>query len=877
MLRLGLGVLAVVALEVLKKPLPDWRMEFPESGPAADAPAQSVERFLCLNLAEFARYLDRLVDYGLHGIRDNPQESSDSTRREPTSDDVVHLRLQLRNLVGKFSSLQKWAQISGFAAGKQAAGHINLDAVASEICRRNALEWTGVEAKTPTPHTVREMGAEGPSSRDPLAIKRDWFQTLLSLTSRASDAVARRGPSVSTPAQMDLLKIADSALKLKRAVLVEWANVVGAILSIGDRQTQRAIDLMFNCLMQHQRARKKKDWKAVDLETLKWLVERMKSARTGDYFAYRQVNGFTESSKGGRWSPLFFGPTHKEMIQCLLSDLTCRGCGKFHLQDTTPVFVPETEMEMFPPVKCPHCGMENCAGQRSHRLAACRGLGKSTEGRHSLAYRIGLYISRDYIPEVMLLAWTKEEAKKRKRLLQDIMRRAAHRLIFPEAVPEQKQPAEAMTVQGIDRAIAQCYGILSVPPGAHVDIAQADDVVNADNTFRTPAMMPVINDKMDNVIAYSDKPWTVIDWLTTVWRIGDADDKLEQWAVSQPDKWNNLVIAAGGPEPVHDESGKVVRKPWWSPWKERWAEDDLQRLYERDPFAYQRAMMMVRVSDADVVFRGFRFYVKTTDPLFEACPKEFLANVPVVDEAETASWPGVLGVDLAYTLEQDANSRSSRTCSTLVRVHPWTKDKCVICSSGSYIPPSEQFNYIETEGIRHRKPDIEIESDKGVKELIDRLAEKGFDVDLYNPAKYGDKRMRKVPLAMDVSAGRIVFPGKLKQVESGIGWTVVASPDISGKHSLMDDLLLYPSKVGDFLDSMEIACRIAEERYGGLPIEPPAGPRGEPSEFKKWRDSVYETPKKPDGVLAEVDEFVGDIGRDLEAAGIIGEYLGESD
>ena len=877
-------------VDVTNKPrIRDWRQVFPDGPPPAGSPASQIELYLSLRFYELVRWCDRAIDYALRGVPEKDKKGV-KHRRPATDEDLARVKPHLTSIDRTFRELEHWRTVHGYTPDEATIEDIDLDALATEVCRRIQVEWPGAEAKTPLGKERMRVGVEGPTSKHPLAQKRAWFLNLHSTAMKQSDSLSQKSGefekqlrdgktspdwtkkevsenAASVKVQRQMVTVAFKALKHKSTIVAAWGRLLGAVFDQKDVKQQRAIDLLANVVAHRQRTwMKLKDWRRPRLGTLKWLIATMKAAREGDYYAYRDCNGFTESSKGSRWVPLFMGDAHRTMIQTLLSDMICKGCHKFHLQDQTPIWNEGTGMEYVPPVTCPYCGLEDCAGPRCHRLAACRGLGKSTEGRMTFAFRKGIHLRRDYVPDSIILSGTIDEAIKRKRIIVEIMRRAAHRLIFPQAVAHAAPSAKVLTVVGIDRPIVNCYGIKSLPAGSHVDDILADDVVNEDNVFRVPADMIVVGRKLSNVLRYSDKPWTVIDWLTTVWKVDDPDHELEKVAERQPDRWVNTIIAAGGPDPVYDESGEVLKKPpWWSPWLERWDEDALKALHDEDEFAYQRAMQMIRVSDKDCIFHGFHFYITDADPLLKEVPEEYLKECNLVKRTDLASWNHVAGFDLAFTAAEKANSQTSRTATTVLAVDPYSKNQYVRWSNAQYLEPSEHEGYVVQTWTQYHRAEIVIETDHAVSELVDRLRDQGCSVDTYTPGKYGAKAYRKYPLAVNVNSGRILFPGRLARNTVQGGWTVEPMPWLqSDKRGLLDDLKIFPAKLGDNLDSLEVASRMAEEYYGGPAEERPDTKTETRNEMQEWRDSFYKDAKEDEDELAEAMAMLGDGSDDME-------------
>ena len=847
--------------------LDDWRKFFPEAGPSPDAPASDVERFLLLRYAQLALFCDRIIDYALHGVWDDPQDKVHRERRDATQDDCERLRSETLNIRSQFTTLKRWSTlVSGDDEPVGIDRDADLDALASEICRRIGKPWTGASATTKK-RVV--FGVEGPSSSAPLGVKLAFFQRQYGDLSRQSDCLGRRSRDCDTPAKRTLLKIADNAIKTKRDTLTERSKAIGALVERGTSDTQRAIDSFTVAITLRQRAMRMKNHKVPKLPTLKWFVKHARAARAGDYLSYRALNGYTESSAGARWSPLHTGKEHLRMIRDRTADLRCKKCGKYHCQNQTPVYDPELDIEVAPAVTCPNCGLKDCAGQRFHRIAAFRGMGKSTEGRMELGYRTSLYIHRDYVPEMALVGANEDEAHKRQRLVVNVMRRPAHRVIFPRAVPRPNQNVSFVRVQGIDQAVIVFYGIESIPPGMHPDAWYFDDVVNEHNTFAVPAKMETVRSKMNNVVNFAMKPWSTLDWDTTVWRVDDPDHDLERESEQHPDVWTNFVSACNGPQA---RDGKPA---WFCPWQEMFLVKVLQRLWDRDELAYRRSMMLERVTAQDICFQRASAYITDRDPLLGSCPSEFLKECHVIRYDEMLSWPHVAGWDLGFTAEDKADRKRSKTAGATLAMDPARKIKYFRDILAVFIAPSEHEGLIEKKAHDFRNADIFIETDKTVTEIVERLRSRNLMVDTYNPSTLGDKKMRKFPVAADFNSGRAMLPGCLKchagsDPTNPSSWEVVLTREGAKAWNAMR---VFPSRTGDVLDAIEIADRMAEQYYGGDPEPEVAEKTAEQVPALGTWGAMRRSQPEPMTDADALDAVVGNLDDDLVAAGVLGDPL----
>lgn len=448
------------------------------------------------------------------------------------------------------------------------------------------------------------------------------------------------------------------------------------------------------------------------------------------------------------------------------------------------------------------------------------------------------------------------------------MRRGAHWLVFPEAVPRPKQPKQELVLES-GQVILVAFGIESVPPGEHCDYIECDDIVNERNTFHVPALMAIVQQKLDDVLDYSGVPWTVLNWNTTAWRIGDPDNQLEDYAKAHPEDWVNCVIAAGGPEPQYDERGNVVKEAFWSPWPTRGTMTvaALRARYEKNHFAYERNMMMRRLSEEDVCFKKVDLYVRDDDPFFPKCPKVILEACHVVKADALAAMPRLLGVDLAFTGEQQRRKdprkyrRRSQTAFQGARINPATKNMYLDFKHAEFLAPSEHEATIASLVAEGAYEAVGIETDKTVSELLDTLAERGVYVQQYTPSGMGAKSYRKWGPAAAFNCGRAMLPGRLKfagldgmRHEDAENWEVIPQ---AGWGEQKNDMLVFPLRETDEIDALEVLIRTANQLYGAETEPPQKEVAAEKNldRVSQWRRDAMKPKEEPgDPLIDELEE-----------------------
>ena len=796
-----------------------WREDFPAEGLSAEAPLAEKRRYFQLRYAALFARLDAVVDAVLGG---------DAL----TASDIQGFRLEQRGVLGQLETLREQAKTLGAVvlADAKSRGR-DLDALAGAVSERAGFVWEKKAAE----EVSEEYPPEGPPASASLASKKGFFQQQLVLLSGRTDALRQRGEHARAGGELrgHACQVAQDILRVQLNIIRELRRILGAVPQKPSTTSRTEVDLLAGEVRQRQRLEGLTDWETVCLEGVAGYIEDIRLARRGDFNAYLRLVGRTDSSTDERPTPLDLSENHHKMIHSRMADLMCarveqdaegkvvrRGCGKFHLQDVTPRWDAKTGVQRVPAVTCPHCGLVDCAGPKRHRTAACRGLGKSSISQLGIAFRVGLSLWREYEPEWVLIGSNQKEAKKRLQRVAKIMRRPGHQLAFPNAVPYSKPPGFQLRLKGRDTASVYAHGIESMPPGTHGDGIEGDDLVNEDNTFRVPAKMRMIRSKINNVITYSDLPWTVMDWDTTVWRAGDPDEELETYALNHPTEWTNLVITAGGPDAdnPHDYS-----KGFESPWPSRWSRRDLYLQWDKDDLAYRRAMMMERVSESDIVFHRVPLWISRSDRAWSRCPEKFRSGeqYPVLGDAKSLAaqgWVVAIGVDLGFTgAEQDVRNRSKTGIVVSIIDALETKRKFVLYAWEDYIRAGQHEAKILEVARAYGAKYCFIEADKAVIELVEKLQRGGLEVETYSPSGKefgGSKIFRKLSIAADFNEGRAFVGGHIEFSRSE--WTVLP---LRYHGPLRQAALAYPSRQSDVLDACEIVFREQDKFWGGAPQE----------------------------------------------------------
>jgi hypothetical protein len=529
-----------------------------------------------------------------------------------------------------------------------------------------------------------------------------------------------------------------------------------------------------------------------------------------------------------------YAECHKRYLQHATTFLRCKVCGRFHLGAIWPVTSLDEEGRVrrwVKPVTCPHCGKKNCAGPRKSFSHCPRGTGKTELQKLVVAYFIGYCKAHGYTPECMVVCQNQDEAKKRLAMVHATMLMNGHQACFPESVPNRKPPGVALKMKRESNAVLMAYGIDGVPPGFHGDLIWADDVCNMNNTMLKPSMMPKVIEKWENVVEYSQQPWTILAWDSTPWRENDLDHKLEMRARANIIaaltsnavlEWSFLYDPWADDNPIYNEDGVQVLAPFQSLWPEKWTPEALQALFEADPIAYQRAIRLKRIADHDVAFQRFHFWVPES-AYRKDCPPAIMQNIPVMGEDFWKDWPIYAAIDAGFT-GADAKDKKGRSKTGVVigAVDPVSKNIFTLWGVEEYVAAGDHLERFQGIFEQYKVRTVALEIGAALSEVVRHFEKAGYIIDRYNPSDKiygGSKEMRKMALAQDVNQGRFLFMGCPQFGKSS--WKIDGSltPQwsiwpASYHKPLVEACLVFPAEKRDLLDAMEMLCRTARKFHG---------------------------------------------------------------
>ncbi len=527
-------------------------------------------------------------------------------------------------------------------------------------------------------------------------------------------------------------------------------------------------------------------------------------ARRGDFAAYIRLNGFDASGKR-----LVVAECHKRLMAHYSSDLTCTNCGASHCQDASRQG-PDAELL---PVTCPACGQENCAGPRNLHVEGPRGSGKTAFAQLWLAFRLGLDLYHDIRPQALIIGANADEAAIRCVAVAMIMRRKRHTACFgKKATPLAKHPKRNIVFKSKEPALVFAYGILGVPPGMHVDYIWLDDICNQNNTMLKPSMMKKITEKYTNVVAESDLPWSVTNFIGTPWRTGDLNSFLRKFANARPESWRRLTITSGGPDD---------KPPFWSFWPERFSPRTLEEKYDLDPRAYRRAFMMQEVLDEEIVFKNIHFYVQDSPdrPLTQS-QKAVIGRSPILRvKPHETKWPRILALDPGFTgAESNTKNRSkSGICVFGYNLDEWRI--YTFYAEEDYWAPRHLKKKVLQLCRQYRVDTLAIEKGGAQIELINWFEDRGLTVLPYNPTLYGSKELRKMPIADAVNSGQVVLRGYTPiHRRDGTQFSELTLMAVPGQSSLYEGLMIFPAELRDIVDAFEIGIRTLFDLHGQRPV-----------------------------------------------------------
>lgn len=532
------------------------------------------------------------------------------------------------------------------------------------------------------------------------------------------------------------------------------------------------------------------------LKRVESILGRIKLARQGHFLAWLSLNNYTRDSSETMPEPLELTQTHRDMIACLQADLLCPRCGRYHLSNPRSATI-----------RCRRCGYKGPIGPRYHWINAPRGFGKTELAEKSFAFRIGLALYHGLTPRAFVIGGNVDEGVLRMARVKAVMRGSGNAACFGESVvPQDKQPARTLKVKGRpDTILAQAYGILSVPPGHHVDLILMDDIVDAKNTLIKPGLMYQVNDQYKNVVAKSCKPHTVQDYVGTPWRVGDVNSILREFAAEHPKQWRALKVACGGPD-----------EDFSSPWPERFAPEDLRAEYDLDRRAYERGYMMRELDDSEIAFREIQFWTyRAKEKAKDAAHAQALMQCQTVaGSIRNKGWTIVVGVDpgFAWVMKQGRSRCGIAVEAWSPPDDSWAHGRgYLLYAHEDYMDPGTLKQEVLSLCRTYNTQYLGLENSAVA--LVDWFEERGITVFPYNPidpAYGGSKGFRKLTLATDVNDGTVLMRGVAR---SSDGRPVIEPhADVARLHEAMR---LFPAQCPDILDAAEIAHMTCKLHFAG--------------------------------------------------------------
>jgi len=546
-------------------------------------------------------------------------------------------------------------------------------------------------------------------------------------------------------------------------------------------------------------------------------------ARHGNFLSYLRLNGFRLDSTVANPQPLRVGdPFQKRLVALYVADLICcrverdgegrvvkHGCGKFHGIITHKIVQDKNGQPRLEPVTCPHCGMEDCAGPRKHAGVMPKYTGKTQVFvAHGVPFRLGLDALAGFRPHFVVISANQEEAERRKKDIESVLRRPMHEIIFGRAtVPKKRSPAKSTRCEGWVDTIGEYFGWEKVPNGVRPAHWIWDDASNINTSILRPADGVKVRLKLESTVLQSTDPWTVIDIHGNICTPNDANSAARELAGREPGLWTGIDTWVTGEYPDFS-----------NPWPEVWSKDWLCELYRSNPREFERVMMGKPLSSAEMPFQKFRFFTSGNkwDKIAPAIRDHVMKqdNPYILSENPKLALGRIrlLALDLAFTGEGSADSKKNRsqTAALVGELDPKTHNILVLAGKAGYVAAGDHLAYcsslIETYGIR----DLVMEPLGAQKEVIAAARQAGFVVHEYDPTTMGSKQYRKLPVADAINSGRVLLPGWPCIQFDAKGEMIVQE----GMRWLYDALRLWPAGPKDPVDALEILVRTMWKLYG---------------------------------------------------------------
>lgn len=824
---------ALEGLALAERQTEDWRSLYGASGPSADAPLPDRQNYLRLRYSEILN-VARLT------IIDILERKS-----IPDFAEASRIGMVERRLSGELPLMKQQSRTLRASSGPEKVDAVDIDAVAAAYLRREGLEVS----EEPAPIGERPRGV--PHFDDPPVVRREWALAALGAQKLLSDRLAKvaADPIWSTSSGgRTAIKAGQRLLGVIVGCIRDLSTLM-AVTCLGSRREDAVRKVAVDDLEAEVRARQTMagmtDPGRPRPETVAEIVRAVKAAREGDFWAYFPFVAYNQRSQ--ERIPYELTPEHRRMYRAHLAHLTCKRCGEWHMQSWVPKYDAALGAPRVAPVTCPKCGLEDCAGPKDHFIHAPRGFGKTEAASICGVYHGALMQHRGYRGESLVVGSNLPEGRKRLAIRVQFTRTPGHRLCFPRFQTAKRHPGQVAALKGEETPSLFAYGIESLPPGAHAEEINPDDVVN-ERGMTHPAIAVMVESKTTNVIDYSKQPWTVLNWDGTPWAEGDADDRLEKHVNARPDDWTKCVVAVTGTYPN-----------FISPWPSKWDNAALCRLWEKNEFAFRRAMMMERIRACDRLWHTVGLWVYADERLREKLPASEAGAVLWLDRKQVEGLRRVLALDPAFTDKTKPTKGRSQTAIDITGIDPDTHLRYALFSWSDFVSPGKHIEIVADRAQEYRVEQVCIEKDKMTDETAEALRAKGLSVDTYSPAALGGKHMRKEPVASAYN-NRLAFIHGCIVYENG---KVVVRP-ISSHLKLYECMLGYPGveEGMDLLDAHEISMRKAEEYWGGPVPRREAAQEDQRSEFRKYRDAIYDPPpeEKEDsdaemvGALAQMDE-----------------------
>jgi len=242
---------------------------------------------------------------------------------------------------------------------------------------------------------------------------------------------------------------------------------------------------------------------------------------------------------------------------------------------------------------------------RSVLIEAPRGHGKTSQVLARIAFEIGLNpnIRIKYVCQAEKKAWERTQA------LEDWLWTEKYLQVFPhiEFLEESKVKFTVRRSKIYKDATFEACGILSSTTGGRADLLVFDDVCDLRNSILFPALRDRVKQAYFGVYADMLEPEGREWHIFTPYHSKDLNSVLKK-----TNQFFHKRYPTGGPP------------SFLSIWPERFDSEELRRRYWRDPKNYERAYMLLNITDEDLIFKEELFEKSV---FFEEKPKPSLCSL----------------------------------------------------------------------------------------------------------------------------------------------------------------------------------------------------------------------------------------------------------